>query len=308
MHLLFESACAFKDLEVPTQAFHVTATPEWYTDNRKRVDVLLVFRLNWSDPPFLVIGIEGKIKASESPEQLAQYQKAINEAFPEIPKGLVFLTRGGDEPTSADLKNRNCPVKQLSWASLCKAPKSLLGKSPFAQEFTDHIKGHLSPSTGAEAKQSCQFLENHLRPAIEGAFSPGRLKFAWANPNSAPDEFNFSDALIDKLTVGKNFQVFFMFYCPSGVPQPGSQMHLLVMAYKSPRFGRVLSARVDDMARFLPPREGGRFEWGPWKSLWSCGCVTLQDMGAKSTSDLLDMFKGAHSRIWKPLSSALKKI
>jgi hypothetical protein len=64
-----------------------------------RVDLVVVIN---ASPGQIVLGIENKIKATERPRQLADYQKALLRAFPDARRVLLLLTPTGRRPSTAD--------------------------------------------------------------------------------------------------------------------------------------------------------------------------------------------------------------
>jgi hypothetical protein len=65
--------------------------------------------------------------------------------------------------------------------------------------------------------------------------------------------------------------------------------------------------RLEYLRDSLPPREGGRYEWGKWTFLWSAGCLTLNDMAQKDIEALSSLYVGAYSRTGEKLKRGIKK-
>jgi len=64
---------------------------EWGTFEGRRLDIL-VRLLGESGDLIGIIGIENKVWSGEQPNQLCDYQHALVQAFPPVPKVLVFIT------------------------------------------------------------------------------------------------------------------------------------------------------------------------------------------------------------------------
>jgi len=115
---------------------HVTpiAEVEWGTSEKRRLDILI--RLS-DDKGKLrgVIGIENKVRADESEDQLGHYQRALASEFPQIPKLLVFLTPTGRLPVTADLSEKMCPVDAVDYATL----RQLFQQLPREQSVTEDL-------------------------------------------------------------------------------------------------------------------------------------------------------------------------
>jgi len=56
-----------QNYQIPSEPSIVTAMSQWFTDERRIIDVLAVARKSWTDSPYMVVGIEGKVN---SPERL----------------------------------------------------------------------------------------------------------------------------------------------------------------------------------------------------------------------------------------------
>lgn len=105
---------------------------EWsgrYLDRMPRVDLAIL----WTER--LVLFIEAKIGASESPGQLSDYAGLLSTTFPAIPSKrrlLIFLTPTGRPPESVDATKvrSQAQVLPLSWQALLAAFASAYSSRP----------------------------------------------------------------------------------------------------------------------------------------------------------------------------------
>ena len=74
-----------------------------FSTSRGPIDILLKARVGGHP---MVIGIENKIDASETNDQLARYRLGLSSIFKDRPVHLVFLTLDGHKPTNA---HPQCP-------------------------------------------------------------------------------------------------------------------------------------------------------------------------------------------------------
>lgn len=125
------------------------------------IDIVIVFPAHQ-----LVIGIENKIRAGEQQDQLARYQKTLSTYFSGYRQALVFLTRSGRAPETANPEHP-VPVYCMTYGEIavmlkqCKASSKL---DPAAAIFIDQFIGHIERyMTGsAQTKELCwQLFSNH---------------------------------------------------------------------------------------------------------------------------------------------------
>jgi hypothetical protein len=130
--------CNLPKIKLSDEPHIVTATSEWLTDDRRRVDILAIARKNYEHPPSVIIGIEGKITAFESNSQISDYQKALCDAFKSPPKAVILLTTDGRMPKTMD--SNNIPVIPMSWKKLAEIMcKEEFYCKTFVKEFADYI-------------------------------------------------------------------------------------------------------------------------------------------------------------------------
>lgn len=295
-------------LSLPKKMLIVVATSEWSTDAGREVDVVATVRASWDAAPLLVLGIEAKLSSKESASQISDYQLALAEAFPKIKKHLFFVTPSGYAPDTENKKrNSECPVTALCWADIAECLTADCSDSSVALEFADHLQ-ELVRAKG-EVKSQGSFFEKcvlvsanrairaHYRnPAMAG------LKWAWVH---GKDEFNFYHTTNE---LGDGFRLIWMLYSPAGPAAIGRQIDLLLMAYSNEGLGRKDVSRLAKLKKKLPPREGRRFQWGPWTFLWSFGCRTLVDMEKKDELALATMVARAYVTIQPVIDRAVAEL
>ncbi|MFZ4775364.1 MAG: PD-(D/E)XK nuclease family protein [Terrimicrobiaceae bacterium] len=93
------------------------AETEWVTSEGRRLDILVrlsdeLGRLRG------IIGIENKVKAGESDDQVGNYQRELANEFQRVPKLLIFLTPTGRLPITADDTEKRCPAIPVSYETL----------------------------------------------------------------------------------------------------------------------------------------------------------------------------------------------
>lgn len=112
------------------------------------IDLVIVFPAHQ-----LVIGIENKVDAGEQEDQLARYQETLRVRFNGYRQALVFLTRTGRKPNTANAKDR-VPVYCMGYGEVaemlksCKAsPQLAKGAAIFIDQFIDHIERYMTGNT-----------------------------------------------------------------------------------------------------------------------------------------------------------------
>lgn len=112
------------------------------------IDLVIVFPAHQ-----LVIGIENKVDAGEQEDQLARYQETLRVRFSGYRQALVFLTRTGRKPNTANAKDR-VPVYCMGYGEVaamlksCKAsPQLAKGAAIFIDQFIDHIERYMTGNT-----------------------------------------------------------------------------------------------------------------------------------------------------------------
>ena len=99
----------------------------------------------------LVIGIEVKVNAGEGPEQVEKYQNFLCKEYSSHKKVIVFLTREGQEPGTADKNKGDVPVLAMSWgcvSEIIREMRPALGdENNFRMQFSQHLKRNVMNET-----------------------------------------------------------------------------------------------------------------------------------------------------------------
>jgi len=295
-------------LALPKKMLNVIAASEWSTDAGRKVDVVATVRASWDCAPLLVLGIEAKVGSKESASQISDYQLALAEGFPNVNKHLFFVTPSGYAPNTANkTRNSECPVTTLSWADIAKCLTADCSDSSVALEFAAHLQELVQEKVEVNSQGS--FFEKRVLGSANKAIrahykkpNMAGLKWAWAHDKN---EFNFYHTTNE---LGDGFRLVWMLYSPVGAAAIGRQVELLLMAYSYEGLSRKDFSRLAKLKKKLPPREGRRFQWGPWTFLWSCGCRTLADMDQKDELALSTMVARAYVMIQPVIDRAVAEL
>ena len=129
------------ETEYPFEASEAGA--DFATFDAGRFDVFMHF-----ESLELVIGIEVKVNAGEGPEQVEKYQNFLCKEYPSYKKVIVFLTREGQEPGTADENKGDVPVLAMSWgcvSGIIREMRPALGdENNFRMQFSQHLEKHLT--------------------------------------------------------------------------------------------------------------------------------------------------------------------
>lgn len=297
---------------IPHEPSITTATGQWFTDERKIVDVLVVARKSWADSPYMVIGIEGKINSPERDKQISDYQSALSRSFKgPISRVVVYLTTSKAKSITANKRLKSCPCLELGWKDIADISRKI--DLAFCRELSDYIQQYLliDQATGPDAQYVTSFFEDRVLREIRRRLKApeSELSIAWHYPPSKPNEFNFNHREINSLLPQDRLQIYYMFYCPQGVFAPGRRAHLLIMARPYDEFRKRKDTQmIQKLKQYMPGREGCLFEWDVWTFIWSAGWVTLTDLGDEDCKNLCSLYEGAYSRTSKHLKRAIKKL
>jgi hypothetical protein len=278
--------------QLPPGRLDITATSEWGTDARRRIDLVLVVRTSWTKRPELVIGLEAKTSSKESIMQIGDYQAALANAFPSIKtRRMVFLTANGQLPISGDHQlDAICPTVTLTWEAVAEIAESLSGTLPLAGEVGSYLRNRFGVHS-VVASSGVQFVDNKVIPCVRKLLKLQKpdLRMEWYYPSAHPNEFNLNFKRLNATRL-TNVRFFYMLFSPRGELTPGRQVHVLLMAHSQAGRFRLSDAKLlAPLVSRFPPREGQFFQWGPWRCLWSGGCRTLRgfDEDARPISQMI---------------------
>jgi hypothetical protein len=178
------------------------------------------------------------------------------------------------------------------------------------------FRSFVNPPEEADGDKVVKFFKEDVLPSIRASLKSNEkeIEIAWFYPRSKPNRVILGHNSINSIYDDEDeLGFYYMFYCPTGVPRPGKQVHLFLMAwrerwYRTKNVRYKYTKRLEALRRSLPHREGGIFEVGYWKYLWSCGCVTLADMAENDIRALTDIYVWAFNRTAKRLKKGIREV
>lgn len=109
----------------------------------------------------LVVAIEVKVWAAEGENQISRYQDFLARRFPESKRMVVYLTRFGDPPASAD-ENSRVPVLDMSWREIAEMASECVGRgeeNEFRVQFARHVSRSVLMERDSERKLVLDLLK-----------------------------------------------------------------------------------------------------------------------------------------------------
>ncbi len=299
----------FYNSYLDTQLCKIIATPEWTTPKGRRVDILLEL-LGKSNHPIAIIGIENKLYSLESDAQVQDYQNALIETFPKIPKLMIYCTPDGkDSLTAKEIKS--CPHFCISYSSFFAV----------CEHFRSVAKGELSVMLNAFSRyMESILLESELRSlnakAINQLSNPSQIvkyssaitffnKFEQIVKNQ---RFPFTDFDVKPFATNK-FEVFLnglSNYCYNYYLVPC----YVITTVKNPKIGDSVVVRVTiwyDGVEQVPAKHrdnireeiirvfklngnvGGTKSWDRHINIWTSKRYNLTDLGAHDLDNLTEL-------------------
>ena len=318
--------------------YDVTAECNWQTPSNRYLDLLIKIRPRGECAWSTIVGVEAKINASESDNQLRDYQDALAREFNGDAQHLVvFLTTDKRGPTTHSPNHRTCPCVSAGYLSIAQACRAVLKGN----------QGTLDPCERLLLEHTASYIDNHLdgpmtkteklikgllndpttRPGIEriqrASYVPtmrslvyemllpkirreigNDIEVAWHHPKkeASPGEFNFRH---EHLAQG----IYYMLHCgeTTRAVNVGDEISILVMAYddhNNPDLSITRKTRhALDHHLKLPASEG---RCRPWDD-WTCLCVgktyVLKDLGNTDSEALADAYVDAYNKTGKLLAA-----
>ena len=306
--------------------YDVSVECNWRTPKGRFLDLLIKISPRNGNGVGKVVGIEAKINAAESDNQLRDYQNALAEVFNRSAQlTLVFLTLDGREPATHEPNHCRCPCHILNYASVAKACLDISkqqgpskGEKLVLKHLASYIDTYLGSSMTKTEKLIAKLLDDPktklgverierasilptMRSLVYEKVLPsvrqiaGNMEMAWHYPvkEASPGEFNFKHK---ELPQG----LYYMLDCAEKESdvRVGDKVSFLVMMY-SDNGHRELSVtqRTKKLVNRVqwPAAEGPCHRWGPWTCLWAGAKYQLQDFGDTDAEALAEAFKVAHS-------------
>ncbi|MCY2987238.1 MAG: PD-(D/E)XK nuclease family protein [Planctomycetota bacterium] len=288
---------------------------EWCTDERRRVDVL-VRVLDRHRLPAGVLGIENKhLTSDEQDKQIADYQRALVQCFPEnIPRLLIFLTPGARRSRTAE-EVGGCPHIGCSYRTVSAALRSCVSRlhgpvAVFVSSLADHLVSRLE--SGAEMdndvkavvrdlyknpnhRRVIRLIQKHmpyfgtLLPWIEQRVLTEEVSdipfavYIWPKEKDRRhlQQVYFEPTELRPWTRPHGFRLYYVLHADHKAldwhtPDLGDRVFVQLLASCKKPTGRQAVKRMK-LADVFPSSVGLRALEKKWYPLWSAGTYTLQD-------------------------------
>ncbi len=287
---------------------------EYSTPAGRRVDIVVRI-LDSKHRLFAVVGIENKLGSREQPSQIADYQAALSEVFPEANRLIIYLTPDGRAPETSD-KHSTCPCVSTSYGTMvgiCRKLGNNATTNPnvrallksLGNEIKATVLGDDKMKRDAKALIGKLWLDpSHrqaLRLIIECVPTPRKIWESglvkrieppakafgmlvddhciefYPDRNASPHEIKiWCGGEIAKTFDRLGFHFCYMLHCRERNPDIGSEFSLRLMAWcESARGSRCLKDL--ELEGTLPP-SGSRRHWSSWQNIWTGASYVLQDL------------------------------
>ena len=314
------------------RAVSSVALCEWGTMERRRLDILIKL-LDPNGRLIGVVGVENKVWSGEQHNQLQDYQEALCEQFPDVPKILIFLTPDEREPLTG-VKNRSCSCRPCSYGTLVKMCDRVLSSAPKGtnlllsslHDFIDRnilATGIMKTKIEAVVRRLYRNREHRNvleaifehRPTLEGVCD--RLKKAaedystksgikcsydqWPARAANPPEIKFWVEPLSK----SGFYIHYMFRSKVHHPFIGDSFSILIAAWCESAAAR---KRIKNLNVRLPKRMTHNFrDWSGWSVMWEGDSYELRDLNGRDARNLSRMLIKTISKTCRPLKLAVSK-
>ncbi|MEI6074409.1 MAG: PD-(D/E)XK nuclease family protein [Verrucomicrobiota bacterium] len=308
---------------------------EWGTMERRRLDILVKL-LDERGHLIGIIGIENKVWSGEQHNQLKDYQAALCNGFPHVPKILLFLTPDGRESDTSDV-SKSCPCRRCSYktiVSMCNklqlsASKELRLLLSSLHDFID-LNILTTSVMKAKVKQVVRGLyqnENHRmildaifdnRPTLEDAFAHINKQvvefFAqkkpkiicsleqWPEKVASPQELQVFPEPLRK----SGFSIGYLLRSKTHRPFIGDSFTILIAAWCESAAAR---RRIQNLNAHLPKRAAHDFKnWSSWELIWEGDTYELKNLGGNDSRNLSRMLVKTMRKTYEPLKLAISKV
>lgn len=314
----------------------------WKTRDNNFIDILIVIRnKSGLGAPKGVIALENKVTALERKDQIADYQRALKESFPNSERHLIFLTpQGRAAKTINNQLSQSCQVREVSYSQVADISRCAVSRASNAdarfllKAFPRYIaKSILESSETGEAMKDLIFkvanspkkrkaldliASNIFLPNIRNLVyeyliealqddCPGAY-VGWHYPRKTPSPNEFNIAFQD---LGReDFWVYYQLHRR----EENAPFAIRIMAWCS-RDGSGLSRKYVQYAERLkgtvrlPRTVGEEKEWNNWKCIWAGPeCAISQNEIRKVESEQLKQtLVSIIKRTRKPIAKYLSK-
>jgi hypothetical protein len=328
--------------QVPSDAI-VRSRVEYTTPKKRRVDVLVRI-LDAKHRVTAVIGIENKLYSPEQPAQIADYQAAVTEVFPNADQLILYLTPNGKEALTASA-SAPCPYRPVSYRTMVKTCQSLCaGAGPkvalllesLCSEIESTVLGETKMEKEAKAliRQLWEDPDNRkaMRLIIEcipthrklwetDLFERVKTRLGALGVELAKEESPISFYPIGSERpreikfrcggkvgeVAKQAEFVYMQDCSDKSPVSGSEFVLRLCAWCKPDSAQQLVKNMKLQNEF--PESGSlRRPWQSWVNVWTGGSYMLGDDDKLNVESMADLLLGGVGLTWPVLARKIGKL
>lgn len=321
----------------------VRSTVEYTTPKKRRVDILIRL-LDAKHCVTAVIGVENKLDSPEQPAQIADYQDALAEVFPNVDQLIIYLTPDGREARTANLSG-TCPYLPTSYRtmvtacqSLCAgaAPKVVLLLESLCTEIESTVLGETKMEKEAKALIRRLWADpvhrKAMRLIIECIPTPRKLwetdlfkrvqtplkvlgvELAEENPinfypnsSESPREIKFNcGGKLGEVTEQAKFWLVYMLHCSDTTPDIGSEFVLRLMAWCESSSARRLVKNMGLQNEL--PASGALRHWSSWENIWTSGPYTLRDFNKRDVDGMAKLLLDGVRVTWPVLAVKIGKL
>ena len=322
----------------------VQAKFNWLTSGGRYLDLLLKVKETHASSPSVIIGIENKIEARESEDQIADYQSALILAFPRLMRKMFFLTPDGRPSQTSNVRiNNECPCTDVSWITIIQACRS---KFPKCNGDTRHLLDNLANFIeyrvlqGESMTNKAQTLINELMrdpncaqgiryirdgsdyvptirnimyeqvlPLIREKVPYVEIEWHYPKNNRRPHEFNFNHFEFNRSISRIRWlpvKFYYMFYARDRNPDIGKEIGLFLMARREGRLSKRAQNAIETIKKNLPQSENELRQWDKWTCLWAGEEVRLINLRDNDLESLKNVYLNGYKKTFEKLKAAIE--
>lgn len=335
----------FSNSLAPEDETETICATEWKTENLRRIDILIKL-IDSKGRVKAVLGIENKVDSGEQNNQIRDYQKSMNIAFPNLPKYLIYLTPNG-RLTQTDDENNDCPCISISYDVLSIVCKEISSNaSGQGQVFLSVLQNYIDKQANNKLmdKKALQLIrklysDNNYRQAIKllSQYTPNTktvfdeviekflitkdLPFEIDNvffqyhPKTSLTPFEFKIYIHDLTVIGHNkgFHGIYMLRCDNSNPDIDDYFTLrLVVGFFNKKEKSTLqkqTIRDKTISSFsLPNSLGTNKHRGGWTCVWTGDRYKLSDLGDNDVKGLNNLLINGINETYQDFKNGLEKL
>lgn len=321
----------------------VRSTVEYTIRNKRRVDVLIRI-LDAKYRITAVIGIENKLNSPEQPTQIADYQDALTEDFPNANKLILYLTPDGREARTANA-SATCPYLPVSYQTMVKAcqslcadagPKVALLLQSLCSEIECKVLGETKMDKEAKAlirhlwadrdhRKAMRLIieciptprklwETDLFKRVETSLKALDVELADESPinfypgnSESPREIKFDcGGKVGEIAGQAKFYVVYMLHCSDKNPDIGSEFLLRLMVWCESVSARQLVKNMQLQNEL--PASGTLRHWSSWENIWTGGAYTLRNFDKPDVEGMAKLLLDGVRVTWPVVAKKIGKL